>query len=69
MAEKESSEKKGKELFSITTENVWKLTTVVLAIVVIAFVVRGWGNERGPDDAADDKQNPPETGNTGKEGK
>ena len=34
----EKDEKKGKELFSITTENVWKLTTVVLAIVVIAVI-------------------------------
>ena len=67
MSEKEDQEKKGKELFSITTDNIWKLTTVVLAIVVVAFIVRGWGsNERGSDDVApQDDDYPTETGNNG----
>lgn len=41
-----------KQLFVITTENIWKITTVVLAIVVIGFIVQNFmGTERG--DTAD----------------
>lgn len=57
-------EKKAKELFSVTTENIWKITTIVLAIVVIAFVVRGWGdNTQEGTPAGDD--NPTDPGDTG----
>ena len=46
--EKEAPE----QLFVITTENIWKITTVVLAIVVIGFIVQNFmGTERG--DTAD----------------
>jgi protein-disulfide isomerase len=40
MEEKEMGEKGSKQLFVLTTDNVWKLATVVLAIIVIAFVAR-----------------------------
>jgi len=52
MAEKENKESKetkeqkienteeDKQLFTITTKNVWKLTTVVLAIIVIALLIQ-----------------------------
>jgi protein-disulfide isomerase len=37
---KEMGEKGSKQLFVLTTDNVWKLATVVLAIIVIVFVAR-----------------------------
>src|SRR3989338_8554201 len=45
-----------KQLFVITTENIWKITTVVLAIVVIGFIVQnfmGTGDTADPGDSGD----------------
>jgi protein-disulfide isomerase len=40
MLESKEEKKESKQLFAITTDNVWKITTVALAIFVVVFIAR-----------------------------
>ncbi len=79
MAEKESKEdkemkdtkeeqtKEDKQLFTITTQNVWKITTVVLAIIVIALLIQNAkykGATQGTDVTSDQTPDTEDVGET-----
>ncbi len=53
MEEKDTEGKKNKQLFAITTDNIWKITTVILAIILLAFVARNFiGDETVTSDSS-----------------
>ena len=57
----EGKQGKAKPLFTITTDNIWKITTVVLAIVLLFVLLRGGEVPAVPEDDAEPEPEPTPT--------